>query len=238
MLNSSLRHREWVNVMVGSTGIRAFIVYPWRADKAPVVMVLEHRQSASPWVRAAADQIAAEGFIAVVPDLLSGAAPNGGDSDSFANRKAIASALGRMGDEYRAARRFRELMGFSLPSSNGKSATIELDFHNNQMNATSAGRAASFELDQKAWTQAVAFLNREADNRPVFGVNPNANMPGDHSAHIAMAMAQTPPQNKEAAPAGVTRLGNLPELHGHVHRQNALANSTLRANTSTFPWAA
>src|ERR1700730_9843900 len=83
VLNSTHRHREWVNVTLGSAGVRAFIVYPERSDKAPVVVVTENKQSASDRIRAVSDQLAAEGFIAVVPDVLSGLAPNGGDADSF-----------------------------------------------------------------------------------------------------------------------------------------------------------
>ena len=60
-------------------------------------MVTEKRNSASYWIREVADQLAGEGFIAVVPDVLSGAAPNGGDADSFPNAAAIAAAMDRLG---------------------------------------------------------------------------------------------------------------------------------------------
>src|SRR5579864_3037172 len=92
LLNSTHRHREWVNVPVGSAGVRAFIVYPERSDNAPVVMVSAGRQGASDWIRAVADQIAAEGFIAVVPDVLSGLGPFGGDTNAFASPEAVAAA--------------------------------------------------------------------------------------------------------------------------------------------------
>jgi carboxymethylenebutenolidase len=79
VLNSTHRHRQWVNVSAGSADIRAFIVYPERSNKAPVVVVTATRQGASDWIRAVADQVAADGFIAIVPDVLSGLGPNGGD---------------------------------------------------------------------------------------------------------------------------------------------------------------
>src|SRR5437879_8028204 len=71
ILNSTHRHREWVNVPAGDATVSAFIVYPERSDKAPVVIVTANQQGASDWIRAVADQLAAEGFIAVAPDVLS-----------------------------------------------------------------------------------------------------------------------------------------------------------------------
>src|SRR6202162_579184 len=55
LLNSTHRHREWVNVPVGSAGVRAFIVYPERSDNAPIVMVTANKQGASDWIRGVRD---------------------------------------------------------------------------------------------------------------------------------------------------------------------------------------
>ncbi len=38
-MNTTGRHREWVNLGLGPATIRAFLVYPQRSDNAPVVMV-------------------------------------------------------------------------------------------------------------------------------------------------------------------------------------------------------
>jgi carboxymethylenebutenolidase len=58
-------------------------VYPERADKAPVVIVIHEIFGMTEWVRATADQLAADGFIAIAPDLLSGKGPGGGATDSM-----------------------------------------------------------------------------------------------------------------------------------------------------------
>lgn len=79
-LNASPRHTEWVEIEADGDSISAFIVYPERADNAPVVIVVHEIFGLSDWVRAVADQFAAEGFIAVAPDMLSGHGPNGGSS--------------------------------------------------------------------------------------------------------------------------------------------------------------
>ena len=50
--------------------LRAWVVFPERADKAPVVIVIHEIHGLTPWIRGVADQLAAEGFIAIAPDLL------------------------------------------------------------------------------------------------------------------------------------------------------------------------
>ena len=77
MLNQTPRHREWVGVPMGSSIVLAFIVYPERSDKAPIVMVTAPHDGANSWVRAVSDQVAAEGFIAVAPDVLTKSAYRG-----------------------------------------------------------------------------------------------------------------------------------------------------------------
>lgn len=74
-LAATPRHGEWVRVAwePGSKdSIQAWIVYPTNSSaKAPVVVVIHEIFGLSNWVRAVADQAAAEGFIAIAPDLNS-----------------------------------------------------------------------------------------------------------------------------------------------------------------------
>jgi carboxymethylenebutenolidase len=70
-LAASPRHGEWVTVSPGpGDSVRAWVVYPERTTKAPVVIVVHEIFGLSPWIRSVADQLAAEGFLAVAPDLL------------------------------------------------------------------------------------------------------------------------------------------------------------------------
>ena len=66
-------------------------MHPERKDKAPVVIVIHEIGACGSrdWVSGVADQLAKEGFIAIVPDLLTGRGPNGGNADAF---RAIQSA--------------------------------------------------------------------------------------------------------------------------------------------------
>ncbi|HEX6558999.1 MAG TPA: dienelactone hydrolase family protein, partial [Longimicrobiales bacterium] len=70
-LSGSPRHGEWVMVSTGpGDSVRAWLVYPERKGKAPVVVVVHEIFGLSNWVRSVADQLAADGFIAIAPDLL------------------------------------------------------------------------------------------------------------------------------------------------------------------------
>ncbi|MDP3772922.1 MAG: dienelactone hydrolase family protein [Gemmatimonadales bacterium] len=77
-LNVSPRHGEWVRVDAGGgDSVMAWVVYPERQGRAPVVVVIHEIYGLTDWIRGVADQLAAEGFIAIAPDLLSGKGANG-----------------------------------------------------------------------------------------------------------------------------------------------------------------
>ena len=69
-LAKSPRHGEWVVIKVGATdSAMAWVVYPERRDKAPVVIALHENTGINTWTRSVADQLAADGFIGIAPDL-------------------------------------------------------------------------------------------------------------------------------------------------------------------------
>lgn len=93
-LAKSPRHGEWVMVKVGSDSVRAWVVYPQVSTKAPVIVVVHEIFGLSNWVRAVADQLAADGFIAIAPDLLTGKiSPNLDDSTLKAQGPALIATL-------------------------------------------------------------------------------------------------------------------------------------------------
>jgi carboxymethylenebutenolidase len=93
-LAKSPRHGEWVMVKAGNDSVRAWVVYPQVSTKAPVVVVVHEIFGLSTWIRAVADQLAADGFIAIAPDLLTGKiAPNLDDSTLKAQGPALISTL-------------------------------------------------------------------------------------------------------------------------------------------------
>ncbi len=86
-LNNSPRHGEWIDIKSGDRTIKAFIVYPERKDKTPVVLVIHEIFGLTDWVRGMCDQLAENGVIAIAPDLLSGQT----FADADGARKAISA---------------------------------------------------------------------------------------------------------------------------------------------------
>src|ERR1700675_612669 len=83
------RHSEWITEKHDGRNVETFVVYPESKDKRPVVLVIHEIFGMTDWVQDLADQVAAAGYIAVAPDLLSGMGPNGGRSSSFAEGKTM-----------------------------------------------------------------------------------------------------------------------------------------------------
>src|SRR5215470_14909918 len=71
-LNSSPRHAEWIDIKSGNRTIKAFVVYPERKDKAPVVLVIQEIFGVTDWLRSLCDELAENGVIAIAPDFLDG----------------------------------------------------------------------------------------------------------------------------------------------------------------------
>ena len=87
-------HGEWVKIPRGSEVIRAYVAYPERKTKAPAVIVIHEIFGLTDWEPTVVDRLAKEGFVAIVPDLLSskyGMSPANPDS----GRKLIARARAR-----------------------------------------------------------------------------------------------------------------------------------------------
>jgi hypothetical protein len=86
-LAKSPMRSEWVDIRItnGPT-LRSFVVHPELTRLRPsagVVIVIHDNQGLTDWVRAVADQLSRNGFIAIAPDLLSGKGPGGGGTDTL-----------------------------------------------------------------------------------------------------------------------------------------------------------
>ena len=77
-LAASPRRGEFVDILVPGSDVpvRTWVVQPERTP-APVVVVVHDLYRLGSWVRSIADALAAEGFLAVAPDLPSGLTPEG-----------------------------------------------------------------------------------------------------------------------------------------------------------------
>jgi carboxymethylenebutenolidase len=64
-------HGEWVYIKRGTDSIRAYVAYPERSDNGPGIIVIHEIFGLTEWEPAVADRLAKNGFVAVLPDLLS-----------------------------------------------------------------------------------------------------------------------------------------------------------------------
>jgi carboxymethylenebutenolidase len=120
-LEKSPRHREYVALKHGDRTVQAFVVYPEVSHKAPVVVMIHEIFGLSDWAKEMADELAAQGFIVVEPDMLTGLGPNGGGSDAFPSQDQVTKAVsGLSADQVIADLDAAADYGKKLPSSNGK----------------------------------------------------------------------------------------------------------------------
>jgi carboxymethylenebutenolidase len=122
-LEESPRHQEWVKVANGDKQIACFVVFPEVSEKALAVIVIHENRGLNDWARSMADQIAALGYIAIAPDLLSGKAPNGGNTPDFPNGDDARKAIYELNpDEITSDLNAVAAYVRQLPAANGKFA--------------------------------------------------------------------------------------------------------------------
>jgi carboxymethylenebutenolidase len=120
-LETTPRHDEWVQIESAGRTLHAYVVYPQVSRLADTVVIIHENRGLTDWVRSVADRLAGEGFIAIAPDFLSGAAPNGGRTSDFPSQDAAREGISKlpreqvMEDLGKAAAYIR-----SLPSASGK----------------------------------------------------------------------------------------------------------------------
>lgn len=170
-LADSPRHQEWVEIPVSEDRtLHSFVVYPEDERDSPAVIVIHENRGLTDWVRSIADGLAAEGFIAVAPDLLSGFDAEHGRTSDFADPDAARNALYELDPEQitgdlRAVQRYVA----ELPSSNGRVAVMGFCWGGSQ--------AFRFATDTDELSAALVFYGSPPDDgadlreisAPVFG---------------------------------------------------------------------
>ncbi|HEU4415884.1 MAG TPA: dienelactone hydrolase family protein [Candidatus Angelobacter sp.] len=166
-LEKSPRHQEWVTLKHDNRSLQAFIVYPQVKSKAPVVVVIHEIFGLTDWARSVADQLAAQGYIAIAPDLLSGAGPKGGGTSEFASTQDAVKAIpGLPPDQITADLNAAADYAKKLPSANGKLAVAGFCW--------GGGQSFRFATNRKDLSAAFVFYGPgpqdvTAINAPVYG---------------------------------------------------------------------
>jgi carboxymethylenebutenolidase len=124
-LARSPRHGEWAMIRTGSSdSVKAWVVYPERSTKAPVVVVIHEIFGLSTWVRGVADQLAADGYIAIAPDLLTGKASPAPGSDTLTQQAATAAIRTLAGADVQRQLAAVGQYGMSLPAAEKRYGTV------------------------------------------------------------------------------------------------------------------
>ena len=115
-INESPRGGQWVMIRTGANdSIRAWVVHPEGSTPAPVVLVIHEIFGVSTWIRGVADQLAANGFIAIAPDLIYGKAPMQGDT--VPGQAATAAVRALNADDVHRQLEAVARYGMNLPSA-------------------------------------------------------------------------------------------------------------------------
>lgn len=165
-LAKSPRHQEWVTVKNGARTVNAFIVYPEVKAKAPVIIVIHEIFGLSDWVQTVADKLAAAGYIAIAPDLLSGMGPNGKGSVDFSPTDVTRAVSGLNADQVTGDLNAVADYAKTIPAANGKIAVAGFCWGGSQ--------SFRFATNRKDLSAAFVFYGTPppditAINAPVFG---------------------------------------------------------------------
>ncbi len=95
-LAKSPRHGEYVTVAYGNRAVLCWMVHPQIEHPTTAVLVIHDSSGLTDFGRLSADELAAEGYLAIAPDFLSGSGPNGGGTSSFANDNDEGLALKKL----------------------------------------------------------------------------------------------------------------------------------------------
>ncbi|HVT81729.1 MAG TPA: dienelactone hydrolase family protein [Phycisphaerae bacterium] len=219
-LGFSPRHGENIEIkMAGKEKpLKAFIVHPERADKAPVVLVIMEIYGMSDWLKATTDQLAADGFIAIAPDFTS--LKEGATASSGGNVTQGITAADVIA-ECNAARDY----GLKLPNANGKSASVGFCW--------GGGMSFSYAAAQPDLNAAVVFYGTPpADDQLAKIKAPVAGFYGGNDARITSTVAPTTEKMKTL---GKSYDPHVYEGAGHGFMRGQSAGANEKAAKEAWP---
>jgi dienelactone hydrolase len=228
VLSASLLHHhpQWIDVPMGAASIRTFVIYPDLSGRLPVAVVTDQNQAMSDWARAVGTQVVNEGFITVVPDLLSGAGPHGGGTDSFRSPEAVAEALNRLGTS-EIERRTRAVRDYfvSQPGSNGDSVAIAFNWGEGRIdtaiNTTMQRRVVRFDVTEHAWHNTLALL---ANMAPPAAAAPQSEAAGPKTKDAAALTASA--ERQRTAQQDIAKRDDIPP--GNLNGPGKVADQSPR----------
>ncbi len=230
VLEASPRHGEWVDIPLGvnAPALRTYVVYPERKDKAPVVIVIQEVYGLTPWLRAVADRLAGDGFIAIAPDYLSGMGPGGGGTDSVASRDEVVKLTRSLTPE-EVVRRTTAARAYAvaLPAATGKVGTLGFCW--------GGGRSFAYAAQTPPPDAVVVYYGASPDSAMILDVKaPVLGLYGEDDARIN---ATIPAAQTALKARGVFYEANLyPGAgHGFLRQQDERDGANLAAAQKAWP---
>jgi carboxymethylenebutenolidase len=230
VLNKSPRHHEWVDITVPgkSAPIAAFVAYPERKDKAPVVIVIHEVYGLTDWLRSVADNLAGAGFIAIAPDLLSGRGPGGGGTDKFVSRDDVVKAVRELPSaEVTTILDAVARYGKSLPAAKNKFATIGFCW--------GGGQSFQYAVTQPELSAAVVYYGTSPDLETLKTVRaPVLGLYGEDDARVNATVGPAEAKMKELKKTYVTHTYKGAG-HGFLRAQDGRDGANLEASKLAWP---
>ena len=229
-LEKSPRHHEWVSIAVpgSDTKLNTFVAYPERKDKAPVVIVIQEVYGLTDWIRAVADQLAGDGFIAIAPDLLSGKGPGGGGTDAYASRDDVVKAVRDLSPSQVVAMLDAvKGYGMGLPAASPKFATVGFCW----------GGAQSFDYAtvQPGLGAAVVYYGTSPASEALGGIHaPVLGLYGEDDARVTTTVGPAAEKMKELGKVYVTHIYKGAG-HGFLRAQDERSGANLEASRQAWP---
>ena len=130
-LAASPRTSKWVTLDFRGATMKAWVDYPLNVKKAPVVLVMHEVFGLTDSTRETADQLAAMGYIAITPDMISGLGPDGaGDVSTLTYDGGQASDLMTAEPDYEVDARIAAWVHYAeqLPGSTGQTDIVGLSW--------------------------------------------------------------------------------------------------------------
>jgi len=229
-LEHSPRHNEWVHIALPGkdTKLSAFVAYPERKDKSPVVIVIHEVYGLTDWIRAVADRLAADGFIAIAPDMLSGKGPGGGGTERFGSRDDVVKAVRDLADPdvvsmLDAVRRY----GRGLPAATDKFAVIGFCW--------GGGQSFSYATVQHDLGAAVVYYGTSPKLEALATVRaPVLGLYGEDDARVNTTVGPAAERMKALGKTYVTHTFTGAG-HGFLRAQADRGNANLEASRKAWP---
>ncbi len=233
-LNASPRHGEWVRYDAGGgDSVRAWVVYPERRDRAGVVVVIHEIYGLTDWIRGVADQLAADGFIAVAPDLLSGKGPNHSGSESVDRQGAVALVRALSRDEVTRRLVAAGRYGTGRPAARGDVATIGFCWGG----STSFHMATAWQSGGGSLRGAIVYYGSSPDSAGLAELR--APVLGLYGGDDARVNATVPPAQAELRRLGGGRRFEVETYagagHGFLRDQAGRGGANRRATEQAWP---